>query len=575
MAGEAVNTNPSAALSAFLSGNSANGAGIQELLKQQQELGAEAASKSYEAAQHLANVNAQTRAANLEVQTLNQQGAAMYGRLVGGANDVISTLAQQRIEGIRQQSEAYAKIQEKNSVGFFDNPIQWFINKATINQDISQYNSAEEAVKAANANIAALDRDMQNGAITNGLIVNKVTANSNAEAAAGEAAANLAKYKSDMAANLAYPLKALETVQQMNSQQFQATMSAHAAMNSDEQLSMARQKLPLELKHLRLAGEKLAGDMAGEEALRNIAASGANYALGGNVPPEALSKISALVRTPEGRAQMGAWMDYGFQIAAGKSNPALGVSAGDAAAAIKDGKAQFLIGQNEPGRSVQQDIQDRTSRIINDFEKRNQGKKLTAQEFAALYNAEVSSVPKNGRQAPVIGAFEAQASDVSKGDNNIYRGPSLLRLANYKVVADSPLFQVALKSRVEAGSTASDPGQVFTDAATAINSGKISFNQAVQDISTLYSAAMVDNNLTQNYSRIGAPEQREYNSTVRTTDVTTSGDIHNPQVVGTILNRVLAKMQSGAFLVRTPIQPKGNFQVPNMDAIRNSFGGRQ
>jgi hypothetical protein len=58
---------------------------------------------------------------------------------------------------------AEARFHEKESVGFFDNPAQWIINKATVGKDIEDYKHGARMVNSAEQEAAAYSSLLNEG----------------------------------------------------------------------------------------------------------------------------------------------------------------------------------------------------------------------------------------------------------------------------------------------------------------------------------------------------------------------------------------------------------------------------
>lgn len=179
-----------------------------------------------------------------------------FGSDANAVTYVLDSLNQQASQAYAQKQQALKDIQEKQSVGFFDNPLEWLSNRFTINDDIRKFNTAEAAEDAAVKRAANIN------SLTASTVANQVAFQQTITQ--GTVAANQDKI-AQAASVLAMKTRAegirsnSENVTRiMNASELEIRNQAQilAAKQSAEQLALSQRRLSMEEESHRLVMEK-------------------------------------------------------------------------------------------------------------------------------------------------------------------------------------------------------------------------------------------------------------------------------------------------------------------------------
>jgi len=86
-------------------------------------------------------IASQKAAGLLQAQQAAQSVASSYGGKPGDISFIMNQLGQQWMDTEAQRLQAEKAVQQKQSVNFLDDPLQWLSNKLTVNTDINNYNN--------------------------------------------------------------------------------------------------------------------------------------------------------------------------------------------------------------------------------------------------------------------------------------------------------------------------------------------------------------------------------------------------------------------------------------------------
>lgn len=107
--------------------------------------------------------------------------------------------------------------------------------------------------------------------------------------------------------------------------------------------------------------------------------------------------------------------------------------------------------------------------------------------------------------------------NITPGDpNNIYSIPSFKSIEELagNALVKTPLYEKVLKPHVAAGMAVPDPEKILALTAVAIKDGTISMAEAVDNYTSLFSAAQLVNNRVRNYTGFGLKPQSDVKTTV-------------------------------------------------------------
>jgi hypothetical protein len=200
-------------------------------------------------------VNEVVESGKLATQAARNKAAAALGTNLRDSSEQLTSLIAQSQEASDARDQAAAVIQEKKSVGLFDNPIQWILNHATINDDIDRYNGADIKYSTTQARIADLNRTTQETVATQNALNEStsqaaITASSQNLLSEAQIKANAAK-----AQGLVYGAEGIKAAMNASKEQFQAQQTIF----SDQK---AQQQIQISLAHLDMARKEFDAKMA-------------------------------------------------------------------------------------------------------------------------------------------------------------------------------------------------------------------------------------------------------------------------------------------------------------------------
>jgi hypothetical protein len=456
-----------------------------------------------------ATVVAQEGDAALAAQNETQRIAGAWGVKPGSDSDILFKLGQQFQQAEAKRAMHQAQIEEKQSVGLIENPLQYLINQFTVNQDIANYNVADEDAKHAMAAMQQVNTGMQETAKTEAAISSKVSIGANA------AKVQIARTQADVAAGEA-SLKAIQygtdrLNAEMNMTTAQANMiySDQAAQREAERLRIAHEELALHKKDR--AEKKQMEDMSFEYYLDRV---NKGRALRGLSPMDTKGldvknlRMLILTKSPIGK-EFQVDFENGDKPApilastpfeAHQIDVHLGVNWTADQASIK---AVFQKAQQNVDailRSGQYDSLDEKGVVVR--KPIDRADKTLPQ---ALFNQQV---------AALVAEDQKDATRSSSDRENMFAVPSVgMILKTSKLVAENPVIKQVITPQVVAGNNLSVSDSIKQINA-AVGNGAVKFDDAMVAMSYLVQQGQSMNLASKNLERFGivAPSAgRTYN----------------------------------------------------------------
>jgi hypothetical protein len=427
----------------------------------------------------LANQNARLKAGAIFGADLNQQGEQ-----ISKATEIWQSAYE------RQLSAAQA-IEEKDKVGFTDNPLQYIINQFTVNQDIEAHNAALAVKNVAKQHIDEIN------AMSNATAVNQANFTQSITQASVDAAAKNTLNTSLLAANkakieaLGYNVQGLQDAVNMSKEQLGVMFNVQSMQNQQAQLKLAMDNYALHKEEFKWKQEDHAAAEATDEYLVGRIQKGLESMYGDRAPnlganPKLAKTYLALMKsnTPAGKEAVDAYM-------AGGASGVLGGNAGQVIDMLKSGMQLQFTPAQEP-----------IKKLLD----------TSHSEFIGSINAGVvakpSTVPEFNRSVSTV--VEKKVSDMLKnvkpgdGDNIFNIGPvdQLLKMPG---VADTALTQKILGPATAAGVRFDDPKQVYSTVSAAIANKQITVSEAADGLTALYQKGTKTNLETRQLAKFGIP----------------------------------------------------------------------
>lgn len=447
-----------------------------------------AAELARQSASHAASAALVTQQGELATQNARIQAADAFGTNVQSSTDVLTAMGiqmrQKGLELIAQQQ----RVNQLSANANLSNPLGLFADILFGAEERNKLAAIQSEFDTLGAVTQNLNAATQQTAQTQNAIkqtLNEASIASNAEALRLKSESDYQEAMAKVAGFKAQEANALRTA---NSQQIDDLIKLQQLQNSEE--SRDSQKDYRELLRLQLE-ERLEQNKATtaerEAALTSINLGRSQWGLA----PMNQAEVNNYSRTAQGKAALATWSEAGISRAINPGSMSFGNSPVEAVASFDLFRAQAPVGSREIAELVGKTY-------------RNVARSPNAPKKAEELNLETNRAVRE--------SASAQLSEIRPGDaDNIYRAPSLevLKEAN-PPVASLPMTELLTLS----GTELTDPSKVFAQAASAVGSKQVPFQTAVNDIVSLYKAAIATNNTVKNYSAFGLPNQGNYNAEV-------------------------------------------------------------
>ena len=524
------------------------GAGILQMnAADSQALNVNSAEVNKQAVRDSELVSTATNAAILKEQAVKQKVGLTFGTDISQSNEIYTALSGEMQKYYGEQQKYAAEIEKKQSVSFFENPLEAIINSFTINADIAKHNLAEARGDAAASQIQKLNQLSSQAAQLQGQFSAPVTQ------ASAEAAARLTSAKFKIEANnqtiqgIANNSVGIKEALNLNAQQLQYLFQAKGAQNSEEQLQLSR--------------------AAAARSAREEARSAKMFELNFKAKEDEDKYYSSIVESINiGRAARGVPLLQGIQaekvLGMLKSKQQLGQDLQDdlntGERAYESGKitlanspAEFakrlatgqVVNLPEPQRYIVPLMGQVKDRVSTPGYKSKDGKSWdsTGKDVAgniAIFNEAMQA------------AVAKEAAEVRAGDTkNLFALPGLQAFAGMRNVQQTPVFEKLFRERIKNGETFDDPTKVLQVTAEAVRKNQISYNEALS-LATVYQQAQAVNLAEKNLNKFGiqgvTPAAVGYKVQIDLDKLKLGGskvvDLTKPDELGRALNSYLAQI---------------------------------
>lgn len=422
----------------------------------------------------------------LSAQNALQNFAAEWG---GDTDDVTGTqarLAARHNTASAQADAALDTIRQKRNVSFFDDPLQWIENKATINTDIDNYNSNITIANKAESDMDSINQSIDLRANAQAKIATTITAASAqassqiAVASAQEAADVLAR--GGIAANTT----GVAEIANMSYRQVQIATAGFDAQakyidlkNSQAHLALAYDQFDLEKKRFALMQAKEvnadgANQYIAEQINSGLKVMFPNNPAAWNVPA---GKLTAVL---SGKVPMDPILTQAFKVGEqskdytipGAGTRLLGATPSEAL------KTLAFSPTVSPDMAGGINILDQAKKLVD---VKLAGQPITTPAQQKEYDDAVNKAANT--------ILQAAANHTNDPTSVYYLPPADKIAAAIPAIGSSPLYQTVLAPLVKSGVDLSNPDVVTGFAMQAIKDGKISLNDAAMGISGMYQRA--------------------------------------------------------------------------------------
>lgn len=503
----------------------------QDILEKAGTITGESQALLEQAAMDAATVASTKTAADLRTQAAKQVLGIDFGTDRSAQNEVYSGLAKTEADAWEAQVAARTEVEKKKSVGLLDNPLEFILNKLTIDKDIGKYNAALRVRQDALDRIETLNAATSSSAVLQNQFNNSITVVS------AEASTRLAAVQANLQANqakiegLKYNSEGIKEALQANAQKLAWKFSALSAKNAADSLALSQANAARDAARFKFSmDEKLKGDKYDSYI---IDAVNAGRAIRG-VPPLTGVKADNVLQALKSKSPLGNefMLDYQNGERYAESGVAkLASSPVDAATLFSSGRAVSLSPAQE---LVKEKLGDAGVLARLELSKNPDAKNPEVQ--ATTFNKAANSI------------LARDAAEVKVGDaKNIFSiAPINQIVKTSEAAAQTPVYQKILKPLLDNGVDLNDPNKVFAAVTDGLRTKKITYEEALS-LTTIYHAGAAANLAQRDLPKFGLIPAFSYNVRLETPGALFGSevvDVTKSDVVGRLLNKQLA-IQAG------------------------------
>lgn len=424
--------------------------------------------------------------------------------LSGDVMDPNSLKAISMKEFVSRAEESKALLEDvkaKQSVSFFDNPLEYIVNQMDMPTAIQNYNLTATQANTALATVNAIDSTLTREAeaqkaVAKTLTVQSIADNSKIAAEAFNKEADAFALKA-MGANI----DALKAIQSGNSDQIKAQMRVWEMTKSEEGLRLQQEAAVRAKQQFDYLMTEKDDKIDAKKTFRDVYTAGRGVY---NLPidDEKLAFAENLYKTPEGKQQLQRFIDAGIRkLTIGDNN--VGMTPGVASYNLMSTNGNWKDSESLPA------IKEVLGTAQNLATSGKHNPKNRAEFSAAIDQFYFGSVSADGKSRKG-GALDSW--NTSPEASPIYKDPGLQRVASSDFVAETPFYKTVLAPSVLA-KTQQMPALAMVKAGMeAVKLGQLSLEDVASGISTYYQTVGRINAM--NNSVVGIPPQTGYNASV-------------------------------------------------------------
>ena len=491
--------------------------------------------------------------ADMATQTARTKGALALGTDLRSQGELISGLSDNILDLMNQRDAVSKTIQQKKSVGLFDDPLQWIFNQVTISDDLEKHAGIEARLDEQGKNLSTLNTLTQQTIQTQNALTAPITeagmvaANKNVIAAATLQAT--ASQRAALASNASGITAALNVSKEVLASQFQALN----AQNTQTNIGLAQAHLALDQQRFDWQrDEKKIADAA-----RNKQTSVENYmmeqvnqglVLMGMQPiPADSPRAGAIMMNLKSGSPSAALFAEAFNVATRSEAAGAKIFAGNPAQAI-----ELLDRVPVPMNGAQVPVKNILNSAVQQV-------KDAAAAGGGTINLKDPAVRAQALNNAATKILTEQNKKVLVGDSdNVFNIPPIAAIIAASPEAQKlPIVEKVIAPAIAAGTVLSDPNQVFALTVAALASKKITYPEALE-LTSLYQRGVKVNlearelqafGLNLEPKKPGDPSLFSYNVPIQ---VSNSGskqvvDLTKPDLLGRALNKYLAGQATRQF----------------------------
>ena len=431
-------------------------------------------------------VIAAEEAGELQSQAARLKAGAAFGADLNQQGERISELAMLQNQTQEARLALSQSIAAKQSVSFLENPLEFVVNQFTVGGDISKFNALADVEDTVTKSIEDITR-LSSAVAQNQKNFEVTVTQASAEAKAQEALLNAEQQAIvTRISGLNYNLEAVKAAMDAPKEQMGIRFSVNQALNAQEsqRLQMANHALAVQEAKYRAEDREEKKQTDGYLASRIIKGYQVFYGdkAADMITPGDVKQMVALMKsgTPAGQEATRAFM-------AGESNKVAGSPA----------QVIDMIGRGLPIQftPAQTPVKGVFEKAVAEVRNRGMLPKDDA-ERQQIMNLEVNKI------------LSKMSKEVKAGDgDNVFQIPDVKRVMTLPGVVDTPFVQKILSaSQVDVN----NPKMVYNEALRGVKEGKLTVDQAVEGVLSVYQKGVEVNIASKNLPRLGiAPSTKE------------------------------------------------------------------
>lgn len=475
-------------------------------------------------------VEAAKQAAALRTQSARIEAANAFHINLDDVGEQIHKYAAMADDAQQAKDDALAEISRKDSTSLLDNPLDWIMNKFTINADIAKHNDANAVLASANERIASMNANTQSTIITQNAITAPITAAS-AEAATRNAAAKATlDAKTAQEQGLQYNLQGIQAVMGASKEDLNTAFQLNNAKNAETQTKIA-------LEHLALSKQEFAfrqqewqdkqDDKADQNALGQSVLDSINRGRLTRGEP-AMDDVSGkmVLASLKGKTPLSQAMNADYE--SGERSKLTGVNSIGASPAQSAMNLNALPYKLAPAQIPIKDLLAASASDVSSAVHSVQGTNTTNPALQGLAGSKDKDQLAHALNNVAQGRLNVYNANINPGDaSNPYNIGSVNVLAkSSQVIQNLPVYQKVLQPLVEQGVDVSDPKKMATLVGDAVAKGTITHEEAM-GMATIFQVGVANNLATRNFESFGLVPKKQYNSPI----AINSGGFHSTAVI--------------------------------------------
>lgn len=420
---------------------------------------------------------------------------------------------------------ASANIQSKESINPLQNPLGWILGKATVGSDYANYNYWARQYNSSEQQALDAEKMTQESFVTNNALSSTTSqAYINAAKVVAGYQYNADSINSQLQ-GARWNLDAVVNASNMTRDKLSALYQGNNAIMQQKQFGLEQQRTQLALQEFNLRKQAFTEKTDEDSLVQRYIQRGYFNLTGQQMDPGRAKDAIILFKSKQ--PQVMQYFQNGLESNQNGGQPLISTSPFDASTLV--------------GTKVAQNLSPSQQLVGNQLV-------TWRREFGSNTYQATLEIDKKDRNA-VASAFNSFVSDkLAQETANVQPG-SIFAPASIKQVAStntdvqsSPVWNNVLKPASDAGVDIDNPNTTFSLVTAAVNSGKLSYRDAL-DLSTVYRAGLELNNSAKNFTGMGLPPIRSYNTQVSVpgTIGKTTIDLANDQAIATALNRMAAR----------------------------------